>query len=53
VMESASLILPFLQDYVDRYAWTPWGKVSVRCAQLGNHAALLGAIPLLQGHNHS
>jgi glucokinase len=48
VMQSASTILPFLQDYASR-AWTPWGKVSVRCAQLGNQAALLGAIPLLQG----
>lgn len=49
VMKSASTIIPFLQDYVSRHAWTPWGKVSVRCAQLGNQAALLGAIPLLQG----
>lgn len=48
VMKSASAILPFLQDYVDRYVWTPWGKVSVRSAQLGNQAGLLGAIPLLQ-----
>ncbi len=48
VMQSASAILPYLQDYVNRYPWTPWGKVSVRCAQLGNQAALLGAIPLLQ-----
>ncbi len=49
VMKSASMILPFLQDYVNHNAWTPWGKVSLRCAELGNQAALLGAIPLLQG----
>ena len=49
VMKSASMILPFLQDYANRNAWTPWGKVSLRCAELGNQAALLGAIPLLQG----
>lgn len=49
VMKSASIIIPFIQDYVDRHAWTPWGKVSLRCAQLRNQAALLGAIPLLQG----
>lgn len=48
VMQSASSILPFLQDYANRHAWTPWGKVSVRCARLGNQAALLGAIPLLR-----
>lgn len=49
VMKSASVIIPFLQDYANRHAWTPWGKVSVRCAELGNQAALLGAIPLLEG----
>ena len=30
-----------------KYAWTPWGKVQVRAAALGNSAALLGAVPLL------
>lgn len=49
VMQSGSEILPPLQDYVNRHAWTPWGKVNLRCAALGNQAALLGAIPLLQG----
>jgi glucokinase len=48
VMQRASAIIPFLQDYVNRHAWTPWGKVSLHCALLGNQAALLGAIPLLQ-----
>jgi glucokinase len=49
VMKSADRILPFLQSYVDRHAWTPWGKVKVCNAELGNNAALLGAIPLLEG----
>jgi len=48
VMKSASAILPFLQAHVDRYAWTPWGKVALRSAELGNQAALLGAVPLIQ-----
>lgn len=47
VMKSASVILPYVQDYVSKYAWTPWGKVQVRAAELGNQAGLLGAIPLL------
>jgi glucokinase len=47
VMASASVILPYVQDYVLKYAWTPWGKVKVCAAELGNHAGLLGAIPLL------
>ncbi len=48
VMKSGSLILPFIQDYVNRYAWTPWGKPAVRAARLGNDAALLGVIPLFR-----
>lgn len=49
IMKSATRILPFLQTYVERHAWTPWGKVRVAGAELGNNAALLGAVPLLQG----
>lgn len=51
VMKSGDLVLHFIRDYVHRYAWTPWGKVEVRAAQLGNDAALLGAIPLFQQEN--
>jgi glucokinase len=47
VMESADVILPYVESYVHKHAWTPWGKVQVRAAELGNNAALLGAIPLL------
>jgi len=49
VMKSATRILPFLQSYVERHAWTPWGKVKITSAALGSNAALLGAVPLLQG----
>jgi glucokinase len=48
VMKSADQILPFLADYTGAHAWTPWGKVQLRAAQLGPDAALLGAIPLLR-----
>jgi glucokinase len=48
VMKSGGVILPFIQDYVNRYAWTPWGKPTVRAAQLGNDAALFGVVPLFQ-----
>jgi glucokinase len=51
VMKSADTVIPFIQDYVTRYAWTPWGKVRVCAAQLGNDAALLGVIPLFQQEN--
>jgi glucokinase len=47
VMKSAGTIIPVVQAHVQKYAWTPWGKVEVRAAMLGNHAALFGAVPLL------
>ncbi|NDQ57074.1 MAG: ROK family protein [Acidipila sp.] len=51
VMRSAATILPFIQDYVAKHAWTPWGKVQVRAAELGNDAGLFGAVPLLSEKN--
>jgi glucokinase len=50
VMRSAAIILPYIQAYVNEHAWTPWGKVEVVAAQLGNDAGLFGAIPLLTGN---
>lgn len=47
VMKSADVIIPYVESYVQKHSWTPWGKVQVRAAELGNNAALLGAIPLL------
>jgi glucokinase len=47
VLKSKEAILPFVQKYLDEHAWTVWGKVEVRAAELGSHAALLGAVPLL------
>lgn len=49
VMRSGHLIIPFIQEYVLNYSWTPSGPVEVVAAALGNDAALLGAIPLLTG----
>jgi glucokinase len=50
VMRSAEIILPYIQTYVNQHAWTPWGKVEIVAAQLGNDAGLFGAIPLLTGN---
>lgn len=47
VMKSADVILPFVQAYAEKHSWTPWGKVKVKAAELGNDAGVLGAIPLL------
>jgi glucokinase len=49
VMGNGEAVLPFVQDHVRRHAWTPWGEVDVRAAELGDRAALLGAVPLLAG----
>jgi glucokinase len=49
VMRSGGEVLPFVQEHVRRRAWTPWGQVTVRAAELGEQAALLGAVPLVAG----
>jgi glucokinase len=51
VMGSAQQIVPAMQAYVDRHVWSSWGKPQVRCGELGNKAALLGATPLLTEEN--
>ncbi len=43
IMRSAQVILPELQQRVNRYAWTPWGKVKLLEAAHSNTAALFGA----------
>ncbi|MCC6681990.1 MAG: ROK family protein [Phycisphaeraceae bacterium] len=35
-------IVDAIRDYVDEYAWTPWGGVTVCLSQLSNDAALVG-----------
>ena len=49
VMRRAAEVLPAIERHVQAHAWTPWGRVSVRAAALGDEAALLGAVPLLEG----
>ena len=48
VMQSAAVIIPRMQEYVNCHAWSGWGKPEVRAAALGNDAGLLGAVPLLR-----
>ena len=48
VMRRAGEVLPAIEAHVRAHAWTPWGKVAVRAAALGERAALLGALPLLR-----
>lgn len=48
IMNSASEIIPSIQKNVDKYAWTPWGKVNVAAATYVNDAVLLGAHEMLK-----
>jgi glucokinase len=48
IMASAEVILPFVQNYVDRHAHTPWGKVSVVASELNDHAVFAAAEWLLE-----
>jgi len=46
IMQSRSVILPQLRCYVAKHAWTPWGKVKIKSAALGNDAGMLGVASL-------
>lgn len=48
VMQSKYPILEEIQDHLNTFAWTPWGKVRAKKAELGGNAGLMGAIPLLE-----
>lgn len=48
VMRSSYPILEAIQNHLDTFAWTPWGRVGVRRGALASNAALLGALPLYQ-----
>jgi glucokinase len=48
VMASADQIIPAVSSYIERHAFTWWGKPELRTAKLGPDAALIGAWPLLR-----
>jgi glucokinase len=47
IMRSQDYILPRLRRFVARYAWTPWGRVKLKPAALGNDSGMLGVASLL------
>ena len=47
VMASKAQILPALTEYIERHAFSWWGKPELRAATLGADAALFGALPLM------
>jgi glucokinase len=48
IMRSGKIILPVMRRHVMRHAWTPWGKVKIKPAALGNNAGLMGVASLFQ-----
>ncbi|MEI6051441.1 MAG: ROK family protein, partial [Opitutaceae bacterium] len=48
ITDSAAVILPEIQAYVDRHAHTPWGRVRVLRTELGDAAALMAGGWLLR-----
>lgn len=51
IMRSQRDILPPLKRHVSRHAWTPWGRVKIRPAALGNDAGMFGvAAAFLEAH---
>ncbi|MDA3906718.1 MAG: ROK family protein [Bacteroidales bacterium] len=47
IMKSADIIIPFIQEKVDKQAWLPWGKLKVLPSKIPNRSALLGAYYLV------
>jgi glucokinase len=42
VMNRQELVIPYLTQKVNQYAWCPWGKVQIRPTQLLSNAGILG-----------
>jgi len=47
VTQSADVIQPFVEGYVEKHAWTNWGTPQLCASILAGNAALMGAVPLL------
>lgn len=47
VMKSSDIIVPFMKDWIDEHAWTPWGKVEIKISQAIDGIALLGLAHLV------
>lgn len=48
ILNSADEIVPYIRQRVDKYAWTPWGKVTIKVTELQDAAAILGAVYCFQ-----
>lgn len=48
VMNSREIVLPYIRDYVDQYAWTPEHKVKIMASTQNNYIALWGMNYLIE-----
>lgn len=42
IMNSADIILPVIQEYIDKYAWISWGDIKIATSSSVDKIALLG-----------
>ena len=47
VMKSSDIIVPFMKDWIDQHAWTPWGKVKIKVSDAVDDIALFGLAHLV------
>lgn len=47
VMKSSDIIVPFMKNWIDQHAWTPWGKVEIKVSKAVDDIALLGLAHLV------
>lgn len=43
IMKSEHIIIPYFENYIEKYAWTPFHKVKLLAGSLGDHAGVYGA----------
>ncbi len=44
ILNSSQDIIPILQQNIDQFAWTPWGKVILKLSELKEKASILGGV---------
>ena len=52
IMKRKGIILPYLQNMVDQYAWAPTGSIKIVSAEQVEYAGLLGMEYLISRLNH-
>lgn len=48
ILKSSSDIVPFIKEKIKKHAWTPWGNVTLKVAELKDFAGVIGAVYCLK-----